>query len=273
MRKPSAAGVDSSERDTGREAIDAQLLQPPWVPSGAGTHAHPGPKEESTMKPLSRISATTLAALATSALTASVALAATIDGGPRGERLRGTNAADRIAGHGGPDRIRALAGPDVLAGGLGRDFIHAGLGDDVSAGQAGRDVMAGGPADDRQDGGPGNDRIFANRGVDESWGGPGDDVLWAMARKDVVPGPDGAVDTVADTLHGGAGDDRFRTRDGEGDRIDCGDGRDVAVLDTVDVIVDATAENAIGSCELVHRAAPTQRGGQEEDAQEPTPAS
>jgi Ca2+-binding RTX toxin-like protein len=225
------------------------------------------------MKPLSRISATTLAALATSAVTASVALAAMIDGGPRGERLRGTNAADRIAGHGGPDRIRALAGPDVLAGGLGRDFVHAGLGDDVSAGQAGRDVMAGGPGDDRQDGGAGNDRIFANRGADESWGGRGDDVLWAMARKDVVPGPRGAVDTVADTLHGGAGDDRFRTRDGEADRIDCGEGRDVAVLDTVDVIVDATAEHAIGSCELVHRAAPAQRGGQEEDAQEPTPAS
>jgi Ca2+-binding RTX toxin-like protein len=225
------------------------------------------------MKPLSRISATTLAALATTAVTASVALSATIDGGPRGERLRGTNAADRISGHGGWDRIRALAGPDVLAGGQGRDFVHGGLGDDVSAGQAGRDVMAGGPGDDRQDGGPGNDRIFANRGVDESWGGPGHDVLWAMARKDVTPGPNGEVDTVADTLHGGPGHDRFRTRDGEADRIDCGDGRDVAVLDPADVIVDATAGNANGSCELVHRAAPVAREDAEEERAEATPAS
>jgi len=273
MRKPSVAGVESSVRDTGEEAIDAQLHGPARVPTGAGTHAHPGPKEESTMQPFSRITATTLAAVATSAAKASVALAATIDGGPRGERLRGTNGADRIAGHGGWDRIRALAGPDVLAGGSGRDFIHGGLGDDVSAGQAGRDLMAGGPGDDRQDGGPGDDRIFANRGVDESWGGPGDDVLWAMARKDVTPGPGAGVDTVADRLHGGPGDDRFRTRDGEADRVDCGDGDNVAVLDPADVIVDASATDANGTCEIVHSAAPAQRGGADEDAQESTPAS
>lgn len=225
------------------------------------------------MQSLSRISATTLAALATSAVTATVALAATIDGGPRGERLRGTNGPDRIEGHGGPDRIRALAGADVLAGGWGRDLVHGGLGDDVSSGGQGRDLMAGGPGDDRQDGGTGNDVIFANRGVDESWGGAGDDVLWAMARKDVTPGPNGELDTVADTLHGGPGDDRFRTRDGEADRIDCGDGQDVAFLDPVDVIADATPDDANGSCEVVHRAAPAAREDAHEDAAEPTPAS
>ena len=204
------------------------------------------------MKPLSWISATTLAALATSALTASVALAATIDGGPRGERLRGTNAADRIAGHGGPDRIRALAGPDVLAGGLGRDFIHAGLGDDVSAGQAGRDVMAGGPGNDRQDGGPGNDRIFANLGNDQTFGGEGNDELWALARKDVS----GDGDVLGDIVNGEGGNDRIRVRDGEVDTITCGDGNDVALLDEVDVIADATPADPNGSCEKVTRKAP-----------------
>ena len=225
------------------------------------------------MQSLSRISAATLAALATSALTGAVALAATIDGGPRGERLRGTNGPDRIAGHGGPDRIRGLAGADVLAGGWGRDLVHGGLGDDASSGGPGRDLMAGGPGDDRQDGGPGDDVIFTNRGVDETWGGAGDDALWAMARADVTPGPNGEVDTVADTLHGGPGNDRFRTRDGEADRIDCGAGRDVAFLDPVDVSVDATPENANGSCEVVHRAAPAPRDDAREDAAEPTPAS
>ena len=78
--------------------------------------------------------------------------------------------------------------------------------------------MAGGAGDDVQDGGAGNDVIFANRGVDTSIGGDGDDVLWAMARADVTaPG-----DQVGDTLDGGNGNDVFRTRDGEVDRITCG---------------------------------------------------
>jgi len=34
------------------------------------------------------------------------------------------------------------------------------------------------------------------------------------------------VDQVGDTLDGGNGDDRFRTRDGEVDRITCGPGND-----------------------------------------------
>jgi Ca2+-binding RTX toxin-like protein len=225
------------------------------------------------MQSISRTSATILAALATTALTAGAALAATIDGGPRGERLRGTNGPDRIEGHGGQDRIRALAGDDVLAGGWGRDLVHGGLGDDAASGGPGRDLMAGGPGGDRQEGGPGNDVIFANRGVDESWGGAGDDVLWAMARRDVTPGPDGEIDIVADTLHGGPGDDRFRTRDGEADRIDCGEGRDAAFLDPFDVIVDATAQNANGSCEVVHRAAAAPHEDGRENAAEATPVA
>ena len=71
--------------------------------------------------------------------------------------------------------------------------------------------------------------IFANRGVDTSSGGDGNDVLWALARGDVAPGP--GVDQVGDTLDGGNGNDIFRTRDGEVDRITCGAGNDRALLD------------------------------------------
>ena len=85
--------------------------------------------------------------------------------------------------------------------------------------------MAGGTGDDVQDGGAGNDMIFANLGADTSSGGDGNDALWALARGDVQPGPNGAVDTVGDTLDGGAGNDTFRTRDGEVDRITCGAGQ------------------------------------------------
>ena len=83
------------------------------------------------------------------------------------------------------------------------------------------------------------------------------------ARRDVTSNG-GAVDSIGDTLHGEAGDDRFHTRDGEVDTIDCGAGQDVALLDGVDVIADATAENPNGSCEKVVRRAP--RAG--EDAPE-----
>jgi hypothetical protein len=72
----------------------------------------------------------------------------------------------------------------------------------------------------------------------------------------VHPGPNGEVDTVGDALDGGPGNDRFFTRDGEVDRITCGDGLDVAQLDTVDVITDATTANPNGSCEKVVRRAP-----------------
>jgi Ca2+-binding RTX toxin-like protein len=111
-----------------------------------------------------------------------------------------------------------------------------------------------------QDGGAANDTIFANAGRDTSTGGDGNDVLWALARADVTPGPGGATDTAGDTLDGGNGDDVFRTRDGEADRITCGAGTDRALLDTVDVITDATAANPNGSCEQVRRRAPGGNG-------------
>src|SRR5439155_9339389 len=103
---------------------------------------------------------------------------------------------------------------------------------------------------------------------DPSSGGAGDDVLWALARSDVQPGPGGAVDQVGDTLDGGPGNDTFRTRDGEVDRITCGDGDDTALLDQVDVITDATAANPNGSCERVVRQAPKPKDSRTEDAQQ-----
>jgi Ca2+-binding RTX toxin-like protein len=217
------------------------------------------------------------------------ALAATITGGPGNERLRGTSAADvidanagndRIWGRGGGDqltggpgydRLFGGAGNDALRGGDARDHVYGGSGNDNAAGENGNDLMAGGTGDDTQDGGPGNDRIYANLGVDTTYGGDGNDDLWALARGDVrVGGSDsgGSVDQTGDTLVGGAGDDRFHTRDGEVDRITCGDGTDRALLDRVDVITDATAQNPNGSCEKVARRAPKPRESKSEDAQQ-----
>jgi Ca2+-binding RTX toxin-like protein len=249
------------------------------------------------------------------ALVPAAAVAATIDGGPGNEHLRGTNAADQINGNGGNDRIFGRGAGDQLRGGPGNDRIFGGRGDDFISGDAndagdrtsfdflsgnagndtinggdsadriyggsgndtnngenGRDKMAGGTGDDTQSGGAGNDLIFANLGVDTTSGGDGNDRLWAMARGDVHPGPNGEVDTTADSLDGGAGNDSFRTRDGEADRITCGEGNDVAFLDAVDVITDATAENANGSCEKVIRKQPRSRDDRSENAQQ-APAS
>jgi Ca2+-binding RTX toxin-like protein len=175
-----------------------------------------------------------VAALASATLVVpAVALAATIDGGPASERLRGTNLADTINGNGGNDRIHGRGGADQLNGGRGNDRMSGGTGDDIQVGGAGNDV------------------IYANRGQDTSLGGDGDDVLWALARADVAPGP--GVDQVGDSLDGGDGNDVFRTRDGEFDRITCGPGEDRALLDRVDVITDATAASPNGSCEIVKR--------------------
>ena len=109
--------------------------------------------------------------------------------------------------------------------------------------------MGGGHGNDKQYGGPGNDMIYAGRGRDESVGrGRQRHAVGARAR-----GRARARTTRGDTLHGGNGNDTFKTRDGEADEIDCGPGIDTALLDFKDVIVDATPQNPNGSCEVVNR--------------------
>jgi Ca2+-binding RTX toxin-like protein len=259
-----------------------------------------------------KVTAGVVAALA---LVPAAALAATIEGGPGNEHLRGTNAADQINGNGGNDRIFGRGGPDQLKGGPGNDRVFGGRGDDAISGDAndagdrtsfdflsgnsgndtinggdsadrifggsgndtdngenGNDKMSGGTGNDTQSGGSGNDLIFANLGEDTTSGGEGNDRLWALARGDVHPGPNGETDTTADSLDGGPGNDSFHTRDGEADRVTCGDGNDVAFLDVVDVITDATAENPNGSCEKVVRKAPRAKEDHSENAQQ-APAS
>lgn len=162
------------------------------------------------------------------------------------------------------DRVFGGAGSDRVIGGDAVDRLHGGAGNDRLNGNRGADLISGGVGDDVSHGNRGPDRIAANRGADESFGGRGNDTLFALARADVT----GPGDVVGDTLHGEGGDDRLHTRDGEADKVDCGPGNDVAQLDVVDVIVDATAENPNGSCERVVRAAPKPQEDAEENATE-----
>jgi Ca2+-binding RTX toxin-like protein len=201
-----------------------------------------------------------LGSLAVMMVFAAVASAATINDDDVGHFLKGTNSVDMINGNGGNDTINAKNKADISYGGLGDDTINSGAGNDTADGGDGNDVLRGGLGHDKQYGGAGDDTIFANRGRDESWGGPGNDKLWALARSD----RHGRQDFNGDVLHGEDGDDTFRTRDGEGDKIDCGAGNDIAILDHKDKIIDATSASPNGSCENVFR-----KSRNASDSQEP----
>jgi Ca2+-binding RTX toxin-like protein len=196
-----------------------------------------------------KIFSLTIAALASLMVFAAVATAATINDDDIGHFLKGTNSVDTINGNGGDDHINAKNKADVVDAGTGNDVVNAGAGDDTVRGGDGNDVLRGGLGADKQYGDAGDDTIFANKGRDESWGGTGNDTLWALARSDVHS----RHDFNGDVLHGEDGDDTFRTRDGEGDTIDCGPGNDTAILDHKDKIIDATTANPNGSCENVFR--------------------
>lgn len=115
------------------------------------------------------------------------------------QSLRGSPSADSLLGSIAGDRIDGRKGNDRLKGRAGDDCIKGG---------AGNDRLAGGDDDDTLNGGGGNDRLG---------GGDGDDSL--KAGKAV------------DRLGGGKGKDRLRSRDGSRDVVDCGKGRDVAIVD------------------------------------------
>ena len=110
--------------------------------------------------------------------------------------------------------------------------------------------MSGGPGDDTQNGGDGNDLIFANVGVDTTFRRRGQRHPLGAGQGSTSPS---IGDPVGDSLDGGNGDDTFRTRDGEVDKITCGPGNDKAILDNYDVITDAGPGNPNGSCERVER--------------------
>ena len=94
------------------------------------------------------------------------------------------------------------------------DYLTGGGYDDVILGEGGNDSIFGGAGDDRLYGGPGNDVITGGPGADKIYGGPGSDTIYAD--------------------------------DGERDFVDCGPGRDRAVVDSVDVVKNCEV-TSIGS--------------------------
>ena len=123
-------------------------------------------------------------------------------GGRKGESIAGGFKGDRILGKGGADSIR---------------------------GRRGRDCLFGGRGDDHLDGGAGGDRLRGGYGNDELLGGRGNDGVRGRQGNDVILGGPGR-----DTLRGSSGEDLIRADDGVPDKVRCGPGRDVAVLDALD---------------------------------------
>ncbi len=84
--------------------------------------------------------------------TVSVAIAATMLGGPGADRLTGGPAADQLSGDDGDDTLAGGAGADVLVGGLGVDEVDGGPdGDDVRTRDGIQDVVRCGDGDDSVD--------------------------------------------------------------------------------------------------------------------------
>jgi Ca2+-binding RTX toxin-like protein len=127
---------------------------------------------------------------------------------------------DRVLGGRGNDRLLGEAGNDILFGGRGRDLLRGGAGNDRLLGGAGNDRLSGGAGNDRLFGGPANDRLSGGAGNDRVLGGAGNDRLNPGAGRDRVAA--------------GPGHDRISSRDSRRDVIDCGPGRDEAIVDAVD---------------------------------------
>jgi Ca2+-binding RTX toxin-like protein len=110
-----------------------------------------------------------------------------------------------VLGLGGNDQIAvraAMGRPVTLDGGEGNEAIHGGAGRERILGGAGNDRLAGGGGGDILEGGDDNDFISGGAGQDRMLGGSGDDHF-------------DAVDTFADLLDGGDGEDYARISRGD----------------------------------------------------------
>jgi Ca2+-binding RTX toxin-like protein len=131
----------------------------------------------------------------------------------------------------GLDRHRGLVRSLLLAGDEGKDAL---LGTERS------DQLQGGAGPDRLYGRDGHDLLYPSAGEDTTSGGSGDDFI-SGGRGSSEP------DIQPDNYYGGSGDDYIDARVGGRDTIDCGTGRDEAVADREDELLDDDCERVRGA--------------------------
>jgi Ca2+-binding RTX toxin-like protein len=123
------------------------------------------------------------------------------------------------------------SGPDINEANNSQSMTLARVYACSALGTSGPDFLRGTPADDSYCALAGPDRLLGKGGNDSLWGGPGTDSI------------NGGIGH--DRIFGGGENDTILARDTKIDIVDCGGGRDLAVVDRVDRVA--------GNCENVRR--------------------
>jgi Ca2+-binding RTX toxin-like protein len=197
-----------------------------------------------------------------------LAFALDINGGDGNDVIDGGDGADNIAGGLGDDQIAADNNPaqtqDVVNGDAGNDTMtwNPGDGDDVNEGGEGTDtvVVNGGTGDedfrvkpsntpgrvqfDRIDPAPFNIDIGTSESLVVNGGGGNDEIKGTSGLAGLIAstfnGDDGKDDIKGsdgeDALSGGKGGDLIRSIDRAADRVECGPGFDLALVDRRDTV-------------------------------------
>lgn len=170
----------------------------------------------------------------------------TLDGGPGDDWLNGGDIG--LVGGDGGDELNGGLGADVLLGGPGSDRLDGGLGADQINGETGRDTLTyedrtspvtvslNGRDDDGESGERDNvgddvEVVLGGTVGDTLTGDRNDNTFSSGAGEDLVDGRGGA-----DVLDSGNAPDIVWARDGERDRVNCGDDGDLAVVDRRDTV-------------------------------------
>lgn len=175
-------------------------------------------------------------------------------GGDGNDNVRGNNGDDQVYGEAGDDWIMGDVGNDLLDGGSGMDTVWAWSGNDTLIGGDDNDGLYGQEGDDQIYGGNGSDVLSGESGQDVLWGGIGNDWLYGGDGNDLLRGEVGADvlrgdagndslfggdASVADTLYGGSGADRFLTQTPDA-MMDCaGEDAEVRFLNRTGTWTDA----------------------------------
>ncbi len=157
--------------------------------------------------------------------------------------IDGGTGADTLLSGSEPDTVHGGTGDDVLGLGGGRDDVHGDDGSDTvsatgfAAGEAVTVSLDDAPNDGRRGEGANVhsdiEDVIGGPADETVTGTPGHNVIATAAGSDLVDGGGGF-----DDISAGAGADHVASRDGLSDRIDCGDGFDSVISDTLDFLTE-----------------------------------
>ena len=152
-------------------------------------------------------------------------------------RLNGEDGDDTLSGGAAADRLDGGAGRDLMVGNAAADEFIGGSGiDEVSYANVSVRVVV--DLDDQPDDGAAGEGDTVHADVEDVTGGSGPDVLTGNGAANVLQGGgDGDIikgEGGFDQIYGEEGEDTLDARDGNTERVDCGDGSDVATTDTSD---------------------------------------